>query len=109
MGSLSYQERLAVVVSETSLLVAGLDGADLSVPVPATPKWTLNQLLRHVGHAHRWVAQMVGERFPEIDRSLSKAHSVDSYAGETAAELSPWLVEARHCSRRRCCPSTAAR
>jgi len=33
MGSLSYHERLAIVVSETSLLVAGLDGADLSVPV----------------------------------------------------------------------------
>lgn len=93
MGSLSYWERLDIVVSETSLLVAGLDGADLSVPVPATPGWTLNQLLRHVGYAHRWVAQMVGERFPEIDRSFSKAHSVSEYAGETAAELSPWLVE----------------
>ncbi|SEP77366.1 maleylpyruvate isomerase family mycothiol-dependent enzyme [Lentzea albida] len=93
MGSLDYGERLATIVSETSLLVAGIEGADLSVPVPATPSWSLNQLLRHVGYAHRWVAQMVGERFPEIDRSLSKAHSVEEYAGETAAELSPWLVE----------------
>jgi hypothetical protein len=31
MGSLSYQERLATVVSDTSLLVAALDGADLSI------------------------------------------------------------------------------
>ncbi|MGW6930366.1 maleylpyruvate isomerase family mycothiol-dependent enzyme [Lentzea sp. NPDC054927] len=93
MGSLSYQERVATIVSETSLLVTGLAGADLSVPVPATPDWTLNQLLRHLGYAHRWIAQMVGERFPEIDRSFSKAHSVESYAGETFAELSPWLTE----------------
>lgn len=93
MGALSYRERLDTIVSETSLLVFGIEGADLSVPVPATPNWTLNQLLRHVGYAHRWIAQMVGERFPEIDRSFSKAHSVDSYAGETAAELSPWLIE----------------
>ncbi|MET9227133.1 maleylpyruvate isomerase family mycothiol-dependent enzyme [Lentzea sp. NPDC003310] len=93
MGSLSYDERLNLIVSETSLLVAGIEGADLSVSVPATPSWTLNQLLRHVGYAHRWVAQMVGERFPEIDRSYSKAHSVDAYAGEKPAELGPWLAE----------------
>ncbi|MDX8143888.1 maleylpyruvate isomerase family mycothiol-dependent enzyme [Lentzea sp. BCCO 10_0061] len=93
MGSLSYEERLAIIVSETSLLVTGIEGADLSIPVPATPNWTLNQLLRHLGHAHRWIAQMVGERFPEVDRSLSKAHSVSEYTGETAAELGPWLIE----------------
>ncbi|KOV79419.1 maleylpyruvate isomerase family mycothiol-dependent enzyme [Nocardia sp. NRRL S-836] len=93
MGSSSYRERLATIVSETSLLVSAVDGADLSVPVPSCPDWTLNQLLRHVGHAHRWVAQMVGERFPEIDRSLSKAHSVSGYAGETADVLGPWLTE----------------
>ncbi|MGI5503606.1 maleylpyruvate isomerase family mycothiol-dependent enzyme [Lentzea sp. CA-135723] len=93
MGTLSYPDRLAVIVSETSLLVDGIGDADLSVPVPATPSWTLNQLLRHVGHAHRWVAQMVAERFPEIDRSLSSAHSVDGYTGESAAELGPWLLE----------------
>ncbi|WP_330271589.1 maleylpyruvate isomerase family mycothiol-dependent enzyme [Lentzea sp. NBC_00516] len=93
MGSLSYQERLDTIVSETSLLVTGIEGADLSIPVPATPNWTLNQLLRHLGYAHRWIAQMVGERFPEVDRSLSKAHSVSGYTGETAAELGPWLVE----------------
>ncbi|MFJ5987572.1 maleylpyruvate isomerase family mycothiol-dependent enzyme [Lentzea sp. NPDC092896] len=93
MGSLSYQERLAIIVSETSLLVTGIEGADLSIPVPATPNWTLNQLLRHLGYAHRWIAQMVGERFPEIDRSFSKAHSVSEYTGETAAELGPWLIE----------------
>jgi uncharacterized protein (TIGR03083 family) len=93
MGSLSYEERLAIIVSETSLLVTGIEGADLSIPVPATPNWTLNQLLRHLGYAHRWIAQMVGERFPEVDRSLSKAHSVSEYTGETAAELGPWLLE----------------
>jgi uncharacterized protein (TIGR03083 family) len=93
MGSLSYDERLATIVSETSLLVSALDGADLSTPVPSCPGWTVNQLLRHLGYAHRWVAQMVGERFPEVDRSLSKAHSVSRYAGETMDLLGPWLTE----------------
>jgi uncharacterized protein (TIGR03083 family) len=93
MGSLSYEQRLATIVSETSLLVSALDGADLSVPVPSTPDWTLNQLLRHLGHAHRWVAEMIERRVPETDRSFSKAHSVSEYSGETASELRPWLTE----------------
>ncbi|MEU7480031.1 maleylpyruvate isomerase family mycothiol-dependent enzyme [Lentzea sp. NPDC042327] len=93
MGSLSYDERLATIVSETSLLVSAVDGADLSAPVPSCPGWTVNQLLRHLGYAHRWVAEMVERRVQETDRSFSKAHSVSGYAGETTAELGPWLLE----------------
>ncbi|KJK48001.1 hypothetical protein UK23_18285 [Lentzea aerocolonigenes] len=93
MGMLTHAQRLDTGVAQTELLVAELVGADLSIPVPATPDWTLNQLLRHLGYAHRWIEQLVRERIPDADRSLSKAHSVDSYAGETAAELGPWLTE----------------
>ena len=93
MGMLTYEQRLDAGVAQTELLVSGLADADLSVRVPATPAWTLNQLLRHLGYAHRWIEQLVRERIPEADRSLSKAHSVDGYAGETAAELGPWLTE----------------
>ncbi|MFD9703031.1 maleylpyruvate isomerase family mycothiol-dependent enzyme [Lentzea sp. NPDC059081] len=90
---LSYPDRAATIVSETAALVSALDGADLSITVPATPDWTLNQLLRHLGYAHRWVAEMVERRVPETDRSFSRAHSVSGYAGETSAELAPWLTE----------------
>lgn len=93
MGMLNYTQRLDTGVAQTSLLVSGIADADLSVPVPACPGWTLNQLLRHVGYAHRWIEQLVRERIPDADRSLSKAHSVEEYAGETAAELGPWLTE----------------
>jgi uncharacterized protein (TIGR03083 family) len=93
MGMLTYAQRLDTGVAQTSLLVSGLADADLSIRVPATPDWTLNQLLRHLGYAHRWIEQLVRERIPDADRSLSKAHSVDEYAGETAAELGPWLTE----------------
>ncbi|HEX8864824.1 MAG TPA: maleylpyruvate isomerase family mycothiol-dependent enzyme [Lentzea sp.] len=93
MGMLTYAQRLDTGVAQTELLVSGVAQADLSVPVPATPDWTLNQLLRHLGYAHRWIEQLVRERIPTADRSLSKAHSVSEYAGETAAELGPWLTE----------------
>ncbi|MFD4673027.1 maleylpyruvate isomerase family mycothiol-dependent enzyme [Lentzea sp. NPDC058450] len=93
MGMLSYQRRLTTAVEETSLLVSALDDVDLSVPVPTCPGWTLNQLLRHLGFAHRWIEQVVRERHPTADKSLSRAHSVDGFAGESAAELGPWLME----------------
>lgn len=93
MGMLTYAQRLDTGVAQTELLVSGVADADLSVPVPACPGWTLNQLLRHVGYAHRWIEQLVREKIPDADRSLSKAHSVEEYAGETAAVLGPWLTE----------------
>ncbi|WP_149549913.1 maleylpyruvate isomerase N-terminal domain-containing protein [Streptomyces marokkonensis] len=34
-------------------------GADLSGPVPTTPDWSLEQLVRHVGGALRWAALLV--------------------------------------------------
>ncbi|WP_394614474.1 maleylpyruvate isomerase family mycothiol-dependent enzyme [Lentzea sp. JNUCC 0626] len=91
MGMLSYTQRLTTAVSETSALVTALDGADLSAPVPTSPGWTLNQLLRHLGFTHRWIEHLVRERVPTADRSLS--HSVEGIAGESAAELGPWLLE----------------
>lgn len=93
MGMLTHEQRIDTGVAQTSLLVSALDGADLSVPVPACPGWTLNQLLRHLGYAHRWIDQLVRERRPVADRSISKAHAVDSYAGERAADLAPWLAD----------------
>ncbi|MFI8088755.1 maleylpyruvate isomerase family mycothiol-dependent enzyme [Streptomyces sp. NPDC086080] len=44
-------------------------GADLSLMVPTTPEWSLEQLVRHVGGALRWAALMVrtgaGDEIPE--------------------------------------------
>ncbi|PWK90920.1 uncharacterized protein (TIGR03083 family) [Lentzea atacamensis] len=93
MGMLSYERRCAEIVNQTSLLVSTLDGFDLGKQVPSTPDWTVNQLLRHLGHAHRWADEMIREKLPEIDLTRNRAQDVASYAGETAAELGPWLME----------------
>lgn len=90
---LSYERRCAEIVNQTSLLVSALDGFDLGKQVPSTPDWTVNQLLRHLGHAHRWADEMIREKLPEIDLARNRAQDVASYAGETAAELGPWLTE----------------
>lgn len=93
MGMLSYERLCAEIVNQTSLLVTTLDGLDLGKQVPSAPDWTVNQLLRHLGLAHRWADEMISEKLPEIDLSRNRAQDVASYAGETAAELGPWLLE----------------
>ncbi|MEU7480030.1 maleylpyruvate isomerase family mycothiol-dependent enzyme [Lentzea sp. NPDC042327] len=93
MGIPSYERRCAEIINQTALLTAALEGADLRVPVPSIPDWTLNQLLRHLGHAHRWADVMLRERLPEIDFSRNGAHHLSSYVGEQASVLIPWLRE----------------
>lgn len=93
MGMLSYQRQCAEIVNQTSLLVSALDGFDLDKQVPSTPDWTVNQLLRHLGYAHRWADEMIREKLPAVDLSRNRAQDVASFAGETAAELGPWLTE----------------
>ncbi|MFD5828576.1 maleylpyruvate isomerase family mycothiol-dependent enzyme [Lentzea sp. NPDC060358] len=93
MGIPSYERRRAEIINQTELLVASLDDADLGIQVPSIPDWTLNQLLRHLGHAHRWADSMLRERLPEIDFSRNRAHDLSSYVGEPASTLIPWLRE----------------
>ncbi|BBG03383.1 hypothetical protein PSA01_42910 [Pseudonocardia saturnea] len=48
-----------LLISENDRLADLLRAADLSVPVPTCPGWSLLQLERHVGRGHRWAAQMI--------------------------------------------------
>ncbi|WP_090058074.1 maleylpyruvate isomerase family mycothiol-dependent enzyme [Lentzea fradiae] len=93
MGIPDYERRRAEIVHQTELLVSVLEGADLGVQVPSIPNWTLNQLLRHLGHTQRWVAMMLRERVPEVDFSRNRAHDLDTYVDEKPADLVPWLRE----------------
>ncbi|WP_158102688.1 maleylpyruvate isomerase family mycothiol-dependent enzyme [Lentzea kentuckyensis] len=93
MGKLSYERHCAEIIHQAELLVSALDGADLGIQVPSCPDWTVNQLLRHVGFAYRWADEMIREKRPEIDFTRNAALDVSAYAGETAAELGPWIEE----------------
>ncbi|MBM7857802.1 maleylpyruvate isomerase family mycothiol-dependent enzyme [Lentzea nigeriaca] len=93
MGMLTYERHCAEIVNQTDLLVSALNGADLGIQVPSCPDWTVNQLLRHVGNAFRWTDEMIRERWPEADPARGMSLDVSAYAGETAAELGPWLAD----------------
>lgn len=90
---LSYERRCAEIVDQTTLLVAALNDSDLGKQVPSCPDWSVNQLLRHLGYAFRWVDEMIRERQPGVDLSRNQAQDVSAYSGEMAETLGPWLLE----------------
>ncbi|MEO3783981.1 maleylpyruvate isomerase family mycothiol-dependent enzyme [Actinocorallia sp. B10E7] len=45
--------------AQTDALVGLLNGADLSLPVPTCPGWTLADLAVHVGDGQHWAAELV--------------------------------------------------
>ncbi|MCB0931257.1 MAG: maleylpyruvate isomerase family mycothiol-dependent enzyme [Mycobacterium sp.] len=52
----------ASLIAENAALADLLADADLSLPVPTCPGWTLSQLMVHVGRGDRWCAHIVAER-----------------------------------------------
>lgn len=50
------------LIAENAAFADLLRDADLSIPVPTCPEWTLEQLMRHVGRGDRWCAQIVAEQ-----------------------------------------------
>jgi uncharacterized protein (TIGR03083 family) len=59
------------VVEQTSTLADWVDGRDASTPVPTAPKWTLADLVNHVGGTQRMVATLVGERLTDPSRAFA--------------------------------------
>ncbi|BBY58921.1 maleylpyruvate isomerase family mycothiol-dependent enzyme [Mycolicibacterium sarraceniae] len=53
------------LIAENAAFAELLRNADLSIPVPTCPEWTLQQLMRHVGRGDRWCAQIVAEESME--------------------------------------------
>ncbi|MER7398863.1 maleylpyruvate isomerase family mycothiol-dependent enzyme [Streptomyces sp. NPDC000151] len=92
MTRLRYDRHRAEIVAQTDLLRSHIKGADLSRPVPSCPGWTVNQLLRHLGGAQRWAADLVrsGATEPLPDEHF---RDLSPYVGEDPAELDGWLAE----------------
>lgn len=91
MKPLSYDRYCAEICTQTALLCSHIADADLSVPVPSCPGWSLGQLVRHLGAGHRWVEEIVRTRAtqPPSDRELRVLADTD----RDPAELGAWLAE----------------
>ncbi|OEV02791.1 maleylpyruvate isomerase N-terminal domain-containing protein [Streptomyces oceani] len=92
MGSLSHHSYCTEILAQTALLRAHLDGADLAGEVAACPGWSLDQLLRHLGGAHRWTERIVRTRAtgPVADDQVSDPAW---YAHQDPSALRDWLTE----------------
>ncbi|KUF18307.1 maleylpyruvate isomerase family mycothiol-dependent enzyme [Streptomyces silvensis] len=82
----------AQIIAQTGKLTDQIKGADLAVPVPTCPGWSLGDLLRHVGGAHRWAEEVVRTRAtgPVSDDQVNDVSGDDR--ADTAA-LADWLGE----------------
>ncbi|MEK2476488.1 maleylpyruvate isomerase N-terminal domain-containing protein [Streptomyces noursei] len=92
MASMSYDRHCAEIVAQTALLRTRLDDADLSAPVPTCPGWTLAQLARHLGGAHRWAETIIRTRAAEpVPDDL--VNDVSGHPDVDAATLGAWLTD----------------
>ncbi|MER7344877.1 maleylpyruvate isomerase family mycothiol-dependent enzyme [Streptomyces aurantiacus] len=92
MTDLTLDRYAAEITAQTEQLTASVKGADLAVPVPTCAGWSLGDLLRHVGGAHRWAEEIVRSRAtgPVPDDQVNDV-SGDDRTDTTA--LAAWLDE----------------
>jgi len=93
MSSLEHGRFCQEVVNQTGLLVATLEGAELSATVPTAPDWALSDLVRHVGGNLSSVEQAVrtGEAVTDPEGQVPDHGGP---AGGDPAPLFAWLTEA---------------
>src|SRR5258707_2518074 len=92
MTLLNFDRYCSEIVAQTDLLTSAMTDADLTVPVPTCPGWTVGHLLRHLGGAQRHAEETVRTR---ATGQLPDQHFRDlaAYAGEDVAVLAPWLAD----------------
>ncbi|MFD3523027.1 maleylpyruvate isomerase N-terminal domain-containing protein [Streptomyces sp. NPDC058653] len=92
MSALSHDRRCAELATQTRLLRSRVEGADLTVPVPTCPGWTLGQLLRHVGGTHHWAETVVRTRATgPVPEDL--VDDVSGYAAPDPDAMDAWVAE----------------
>ncbi|WP_405781171.1 maleylpyruvate isomerase family mycothiol-dependent enzyme [Streptomyces sp. NBC_00859] len=103
MTSLGHDRYCGELLRQTDLFREALAGADLTAKVPTCPEWSLGELARHVGRAHRWAGTIVRTRATEVvpdqqvpDRAGpadDEPAALDAWLAAGAAELGAALRE----------------
>jgi uncharacterized protein (TIGR03083 family) len=83
-----------------------VSGRDMSVQVPTAPDWSLEQLTGHLGHTHKWSAQIVARRSEmspvtladtltaPVDPTPIMSSEPADYAAETILDWLPGTAQA---------------
>jgi uncharacterized protein (TIGR03083 family) len=88
MPPISPERFYAEIDASTAMLAELLSDADLALPVPTCPDWTLRQLATHVGRAHRWAAEITATRSAEFIPFRSVP---DGRFPDDAGQCATWL------------------
>ncbi|GAB2768467.1 maleylpyruvate isomerase family mycothiol-dependent enzyme [Amycolatopsis magusensis] len=86
---------LDAVVEQTSTLAEWVDGGDAAAPVPTCPKWTLTDLVDHVGATQRMVTMLVGERMTDPSAAFAGYTAPPADSAEWRAWLNDGAAEAK--------------
>jgi uncharacterized protein (TIGR03083 family) len=90
-GIYSHQRFCDLASDEITRLATAVDGPDPATPVPTCGRWTMADLVQHIGHIHRWAAAMVADLSP-TRHSRKKA---DLPLPADPATWPAWLAEAQ--------------
>ena len=83
------------VVEQTNTLADWVNDRNATTPVPTCPKWTLADLVDHVGSTHRMVAMLVGERMTEPSEAFARYVPAPTDSAQWGAWLTGTAAEAK--------------
>ncbi|WP_017973333.1 maleylpyruvate isomerase family mycothiol-dependent enzyme [Actinopolyspora halophila] len=92
MSAPDHERYCAEIIRQAGLLGKAAEGAAPGTRVPTCPDWSLEQLVLHLGGAHRWVERIVRTR-DEVEVCAAQASGNFESAGQDPAVLGAWLVE----------------
>jgi uncharacterized protein (TIGR03083 family) len=89
-GIYSHQRFCDLASAEIARFAAVIRGADPATPVATCGRWTLADLIQHIGQVHRWAAGMVAE----LTRARHRRRKADLPLPADPATWPEWLAEA---------------
>ena len=87
MSTSAQVDHRAAVTAQTARFVEVLTGADLTLPVPTCPGWTLADLTRHAGSVQRWFSVLLRQRI----QTPPTSRDVELRLPEQEADYPEWL------------------
>jgi uncharacterized protein (TIGR03083 family) len=86
---------VAAVVEQTNTFADWVNGKDAAAPVPTCPKWTLADLVDHVGATQRMVAMLVGGRMTDPSSAFTGYVPAPADSAQWGAWLTGTAAEAK--------------
>jgi uncharacterized protein (TIGR03083 family) len=90
-GMYAHERCCDLAGAEIDRFATVIRGADPATPVPTCGRWTLADLVQHIGQIHRWAAAMV----TELSRTSHSRRKADLPLPADPASWPGWLAEGR--------------